>query len=136
MTAVGVAALMWQPSSAQRYALESCFTCFEALGSGRRDGLQLQAEHLADLRGSGLTDETIVQHRIFTVPPSLIGPLLGYEATEVLSAYLLGAPRIRRSVLSPQDLRSFKGSNGTVKYLQPWPVSTSGSSGGSQLELR
>ena len=59
MTAVGVAALMWQPSSAQRYALESCFTCFEALGSGRRDGLQLQAEHLADLRGSGLTDETI-----------------------------------------------------------------------------
>jgi hypothetical protein len=56
------------------------------------DGADLHPDHLDDLRKSGLTDETIATHRIRTVPPSMIEPLLGFPAPKVLHAYIVPFP--------------------------------------------
>lgn len=49
----------------------------------------LAPEHLADLRKSGLTDETIAAQYIRSVPPSMIPRLLGFDISSVRSAMLL-----------------------------------------------
>ncbi len=49
----------------------------------------LHPEHLADLRKSGLTDETMRAQKIRTVPPHMIDALLGFAAPKVASAYLI-----------------------------------------------
>lgn len=43
--------------------------------------------HLADLRKSGLSDETILQHRIKTVRPIDINKKVGYDIPGLVSAY-------------------------------------------------
>lgn len=82
----------------------------------------LAPEHLADLRNSGLTDETIRRQFIRSVPPHMIAGLLGFDRT-ILSALLLPfrAPaggfmdHVRVKIFPP-----FVDTVGhTVKYLQP-----------------
>jgi len=83
----------------------------------------LAPEHLADLRKSGLTDETIAASFIRSVPPSLIPRLLGFDVPGARSALLfpfrspaggfMDHPRVK--VFPP--LTDAKGH--TVKYLQP-----------------
>jgi hypothetical protein len=48
----------------------------------------LSPEHRADLRKSGLTDETIATQYIRSVPPSMIGRLLGFDTPSITSALL------------------------------------------------
>ena len=43
--------------------------------------------HLADLRKSGLSDDTILQHEIKTVRPKDIDKLIGYNIPGLISAY-------------------------------------------------
>ena len=65
----------------------------EFLLSSAYDRRDLHPEHLADLRKSGLSDETIRDHKIRTVPPlDMIDALLGYRAPNVKSAYLTPFP--------------------------------------------
>lgn len=83
----------------------------------------LHPEHLADLRKSGLADETIRRQRIRSVPPHMIDPLLRFETPKVLSAYVVpfADPRggwmdhVRMKVFPP--IMTTK--KGTIKYLQP-----------------
>lgn len=86
------------------------------------DGSALHPEHLADLRRSGLTDETIARQKIRSVPPSMIAPLLGFDAPKVVHAYLLpfadpcgGWFDFVRMKVFP----TITTSKGTIKYLQP-----------------
>ncbi len=84
----------------------------------------LAPEHLADLRRSGLVDETIRLHKFRSVPPHMLALLLGFDPQAVRSAMLLPFPdpatggfmdHIRVKIFP-----SFKDRRGnTVKYLQP-----------------
>ena len=56
------------------------------------DNSALHPEHLADLRRSGLTDETIATHKVRTVPPAMIDQLLGFHMPNVRSACLFPFP--------------------------------------------
>jgi uncharacterized protein DUF3854 len=91
------------------------------------DGSTLHAEHLADLRKSGLTDETIRMQKIRTIPPHMIEQLLGFETPKVRSAYLIPyadphadshgggwMEHVRLKIFPPITTE-----NGTIKYLQP-----------------
>ncbi len=49
----------------------------------------LAPEHRADLRRSGLTDETVARQRLCSLPPSMIAPLLGFDIAAVRSAMLI-----------------------------------------------
>jgi hypothetical protein len=53
------------------------------------DGSPLHPDHLADLRRSGLTDQTITAQKIRTVPPNMIDALLGFPAPKVQHAYVI-----------------------------------------------
>jgi hypothetical protein len=94
----------------------------ELLLSRAYDG-SLAPEHLADLRKSGLTNETIGQQIIRSIPPALIPRLAGFDMPPVLSAMLLPyrAPaggfmdHVRFKVFPP--LVDAEGHS--VKYLQP-----------------
>lgn len=89
------------------------------------DGAGLHPEHAADLRKSGLTDETIAAHKIRTVPPDMFDRLLGFQVPPpTLSMMLIPyydlcgliVPHIRVKVFPPIH----DGADGhTVKYLQP-----------------
>ena len=64
----------------------------ELLLGGVYDGA-LAPAHRADLTKSGITDETMALHKIMSVPPSMIDPLLGVTRTpKVRSAYLIPFP--------------------------------------------
>jgi hypothetical protein len=84
----------------------------------------LAPAHLADLRQSGLSDETIRLHRIRSVPPAMIGALLGFDVARIRSALLIPFPdpqtggfmRHARVKVFPA-LRDSAGHG--VKYLQP-----------------
>jgi hypothetical protein len=56
------------------------------------DSAGLHPDHLADLRKSGLTDDTIARHKIRSVPPDMIDGLLGFRAAAVKSAYIIPFP--------------------------------------------
>jgi len=84
----------------------------------------LAPDHLADLRKSGLTSETIRAHLIRSVPPAMIPQLLGFNIDAVRSAYIIPFPdpmtgrfmdHVRMKIFPP--LTSKDGQ--TVKYLQP-----------------
>ena len=87
------------------------------------DSDPLQAEHLADLHRSGLTDDTVRLQKLRSVPPHMFSQLLGFDAPAVQSAYLIPFPdphggfmdHVRMKIFPP-----FKDRHGqTVKYLQP-----------------
>jgi Domain of unknown function (DUF3854) len=81
-------------------------------------------QHLADLRKSGLTDETIKLQKITDVPPQMIGQLLGFCPAPVRSALLFPYPDPRGGFMPHIRVKVFptisEGANGhTIKYLQP-----------------
>lgn len=76
-------------------------------------------DHLADLRKSGLTDETLLAMGVYSVPPADITRLLGWNPPQVLSALAFPYPKtdgfVRLKVFP-----SYQDKSGhTVKYLQP-----------------
>jgi hypothetical protein len=84
----------------------------------------LAPEHLADLRKSGLTDETIRMQKFRSTPPSMIGSLLGFETPKVVSAYLIPFADPRGGGLWLDHVRvkvfpAIATEQGTIKYLQP-----------------
>jgi hypothetical protein len=82
----------------------------------------LQPEHRADLRKSGLTDETIRRQKIRTVPPDMIDPLLGFPAPKIQHAYVIPFPDPRGGWFDHVRLKVFPSittESGTIKYLQP-----------------
>jgi hypothetical protein len=98
----------------------------------------LAPEHRADLRKSGLTDETIAVQKIRTVPPHMIDQLLGFptarcrcedrrdgaacDCPKVLSAYLIPFADPRGGWFDHVRLKVFPTlttDKGTIKYLQP-----------------
>jgi hypothetical protein len=86
------------------------------------DGTSLHSEHLADLRKSGLTDETITTQKIRTIPPHMINQLLGFEAPKVRHAYLIPFADPRGGWMDHVRMKIFPliaTENGTIKYLQP-----------------
>src|SRR5882724_2066903 len=83
----------------------------------------LHPEHLADLRHSGLTDATIALHRIRSVPPAMIGPLLGFDLAAIRSAMLIPFPAPAGGFMDHVRMKVFPAFTDrrgqTVKYLQP-----------------
>ena len=83
----------------------------------------LAPEHLADLRKSGLTPDTIRSHHFRSVPPGMIPQLVGFNLPALRSAMLIPYPdpaggfmaHIRVKVFPPLTDRQ----GHTVKYLQP-----------------
>jgi hypothetical protein len=83
----------------------------------------LHPEHCADLRKSGLTDETTRLQRIRSVPPATIGRLLGFDLPSIRSAMLIPFPdpaggfmdHIRVKIFPPVNDRD----GHSIKYLQP-----------------
>jgi hypothetical protein len=82
----------------------------------------LGPEHLADLRKSGLSDETIRLQKIRSVPPHMIDQLLGFKAPKVMSASLFPFPDPRGGWFDHVRMKVFPSiatDSGTIKYLQP-----------------
>lgn len=83
----------------------------------------LHAEHLADLRKSGLTDATIAMQKIRTVPPPMIGQLLGFQAPKVMHAYVIPYADPHGGWMDHVRLKVFPAYQDrpgrTVKYLGP-----------------
>lgn len=82
----------------------------------------LAPDHTADLRRSGLTDETIGRQKIRSVPAHMIELLLGFGAPKVVSAYLIPFPDPRGGWMDHVRLKvlpSIATESGTIKYLQP-----------------
>ena len=83
----------------------------------------LAAEHVADLRRSGLGDETIRDHRLRSVPPTMIGRLLGFDLAAICSALLIPFPDPQGGFMDHIRLKVFPvlqdGQGRTIKYLQP-----------------
>src|SRR5262245_12961728 len=79
-------------------------------------------DHLADLRKSGLSDETIARQKFRTVPPHMIDLLLGFSAPKVQHAYLIPFPNPRGGWMDHVRMKVFPSittEKGTTKYLQP-----------------
>ena len=80
--------------------------------------LSLHPDHLADLRQSGLTDETIQALGLYSARPGDISRLVGFDPPGVESALVfpyLGEDGFCRVKVFPP----YKDKNGhTVKYLQ------------------
>jgi hypothetical protein len=83
----------------------------------------LAPAHLADLRKSTLTPDTIREQGIRSVSPSMMQHLLGFNPQKVTSAYLLPFPDPSGGWMDHIRLKIFPtltGADGhTVKYLQP-----------------
>jgi hypothetical protein len=83
----------------------------------------LAPEHLDDLRKSGLRDDTIRAHRIMSVPPSMIGQLLGFDIAAIRSALLIPFPDPRGGYMDHVRVKIFPSLQDrrghTIKYLQP-----------------
>ncbi len=82
----------------------------------------LAPDHLADLRKSGLTDDTIRRHRIRSVPPGMIGQLLGFDLLEICSVMLIPFPSPCGGFVDHVRLKVFPPittDRGTIRYLQP-----------------
>jgi hypothetical protein len=86
--------------------------------------MALHPEHLADLRKSGLADETIQLQKIRSVPPHMMDLLVGFRVpASVTSAYAIPypdptggfMPHIRMKLFPPMT----EEDGPTVKYLQP-----------------
>jgi hypothetical protein len=83
----------------------------------------LAPEHRLDLERSGLTDATIQTHGLRSVPPGMIGRLLGWGSRKIQSAYILPYADPRTGGwLDHVVLRLFppiETKTGTLKYAQP-----------------
>jgi hypothetical protein len=83
----------------------------------------LAPEHLADLRKSGLTDETISAQLIRSVPPSMIPRLLGASWESVRSALLFPFRSADGGFMPHTRVKVFPAladdEGHTIKYLQP-----------------
>jgi hypothetical protein len=83
----------------------------------------LAPEHRADLEKSGLAAETIAAHKIRSVPPSMIERLLGFDASKVVSAYIIPYADPRGGWMGHVRLRIFPpyedDQGRSVKYLGP-----------------
>jgi len=82
----------------------------------------LAPEHVADLRQSTLTDQTIRLQKVRSVPPAMLPQLLGFDVPRVRSAYLLPFPDPRGGWMDHVRLKVFPSittDKGTIKYLQP-----------------
>jgi hypothetical protein len=94
----------------------------ELLLSRAYDG-SLAPEHLADLRKSGLTDETIAQQLIRSVPPAMISRLLGFDLPGIRSALLFPFRAPAGGFMNHSRVKIFPpltdADGHTVKYLQP-----------------
>src|SRR5215470_13388445 len=94
----------------------------ELLLSRAFDGA-LAPEHLADLRASGLTDDTIATQFIRSVPPAMISQLLGFEMTGIRSALLFPFRSPAGGFMNHVRLKIFPAltdrDGHTIKYLQP-----------------
>jgi hypothetical protein len=79
--------------------------------------------HLADLRKSGVKDETIALHRFRSVPPTMIPRLLGFEVQAIRSALLIPFPDPNGGFMPHVRMKLFPSltdrEGHTVKYLQP-----------------
>jgi hypothetical protein len=83
----------------------------------------LAAEHVADLQRSGLSDDTIRDHRFRSVPPDVIGRLLGFDLAAIRSALLIPFPDHQGGFMDHTRLKVFPalrdGQGRTIKYLEP-----------------
>jgi hypothetical protein len=82
----------------------------------------LDPGHLADLRKSGLRDETLTAQKLRSVPPSMIDLLLGFATPKVVSAYLIPFADPRGGWMDHIRMKVFPSvvtKQGTIKYLQP-----------------
>ncbi len=83
----------------------------------------LHPEHLADLQRSGLRDQTVRIQRIRSIPPSMIGRLLGFDVTPIRSAMLIPFPDPAGGFMNHIRMKVFpalRDKDGhQVKYLQP-----------------
>lgn len=83
----------------------------------------LHPEHCADARKSGLSDETMRLQRIRSVPPAMIGRLLGFDLPSIRSAMLIPFPDPAGGFMDHIRLKIFpplKNEDGhSIKYLQP-----------------
>lgn len=80
---------------------------FEFILSAVYDRSDLDPQHARDLDGSGITVETRTRHKIRSVPPDMIDPLLGYHAPNVRSAYVIPFPDPRGTWLDHIRLKVF-----------------------------
>ncbi len=91
--------------------------------SSNYHGSTLHPEHVADLRKSGLTDQTIQVQYFRSVPPGMISQLLGFNVPTIASAMLIPFPAPGGGFMNHIRVRIFpamKDRNGhTIKYLQP-----------------
>jgi hypothetical protein len=88
------------------------------------DGSALHPDHLADLRKSGLTDQTITSQMIRTVmPPSVFDHLLAFQVPAgVTSMYVIPFFGVHRAPVDHVSVKVFPTittATGTIKYLQP-----------------
>jgi len=94
----------------------------EHLLSRIHDGA-LAPEHLGDLRKSGLGDETIVANFLRSVPPAMIGRLLGFDLVRVHSALLFPFRSPAGGFMDHVRMKVFPTLEDTeghsIKYLQP-----------------
>ena len=83
----------------------------------------LAPERRDDLRRSGLTDETIAAEFIRSVPPGMIGPLLGFDMPAVRSALLFPFRSPAGGFMDHVRVKIFPplidADGHTIKYLQP-----------------
>ena len=95
----------------------------DVLLNTRPTGDLLEPEQLADLRRSGLSDETIARQVIRSVPRRMVPRLLGFDPQEVTSAYVLPFPDPRGGWMNHVRLKVFPSfvdrRDRTVKYLGP-----------------
>src|SRR5580765_5362535 len=94
----------------------------ELLLSRVYDG-SLSSEHRADLRKSALSEETIRAQHIRSVPPSMMGRLLGFDLPRVTSALLFPYPSADGGFMDVRRLKLFPpqvdGEGHGFKYAQP-----------------
>jgi hypothetical protein len=83
----------------------------------------LAPEHREDLERSGLTKEMIAAQYIRSVPPHLIGPLLGYDLPAIRSALLFPFRSPAGGFMDHVRVKVFPtltdAEGHTIKYLQP-----------------
>jgi uncharacterized protein DUF3854 len=99
----------------------------EFLLSSVFDGSELHPDHQGDLRKSGLTDETIREHKIRSVPPDMIDALLGFRAPKVRSAYVIPFPdprggwfdHVKLKVLSDEGSDDVRADH-VEEHSEPW----------------
>ena len=81
------------------------------------DPIRFQPEHLADLRKSGLSDETIEQSGLYSVRPSDVSKITAVSGVISLLAIPYG-PTFTRYKVFPTNLKA-KTKSGSLRYTQP-----------------